>query len=109
MGWITIILERQRERDRLFKNLIVNGQALESLIKIPPVREYGLETLDEEVRSVYRDFIEDFDRLKAVGGAQHRVEQLLYGKRIEIIQSAVKLLDTGIYKRIYGPHHVTES
>lgn len=109
MGWIKSILERQRERDKLFKNIVVNGQALEGLIKIPPARDYGLETLDEEVRSVYRDFIEDVSKVRAVGSAQNRVEQLLYGKRIETILSAVNLLDKGVYQRIYGPEHVPQS
>jgi len=109
MGWIKNILESQRERERLFKNLVVNGQALEGMINIPPVREYGFETLDEEVRSVYRDFLADIDKLNAVGGAHNLPEQWLYGKRIETILSAVELLRVGVHKRIYGPEHVTES
>lgn len=109
MGWIRGILERQRERERLFKNLVVNGQALEGMIKIPPAREYGYETLDEEVRSVYRDFLADIDKLNAVGWSRSTVEHWIYGKRIATIHSAAKLLEVGVYKRIYGPLNELES
>lgn len=94
---------RQEERERLYKSIEINGRALLGLIKVPPARAYGLETLNEEIRSIYREFLDQGKRLGELSKGQPWYVVSWYGTRICEMATNAKNYLTMIEKKIYGP------
>lgn len=108
MGWIKRIRQRQAERERLFESISVNSKALIGLIKVPPAREYGYNTLTEEIRAIYREYLDQAHRLAEITTDIKWYETLFYGARAKEIVTGTNAYNREIVKKIYGPHFTTK-
>ncbi|MNZ16790.1 hypothetical protein D3C78_337700 [compost metagenome] len=106
MGWIRNMRARQEERERLYKSIEINAKSLLVLIKVPPARVYGYETLNEEIRGIYREFLDQGSRLGKIGnGTVSWVEIVMYGTRIRDMARNSNNWLTMIKTKIYGLAH----
>lgn len=107
MGWIKRLKARHEERRRLYASIKVTHEAIRD--QLGSWNGYrGYNNLNEEIRSLYREMVDQVGRFANIVWNANLLDKLFYGEEMRGQVPTIKKLDDEIRNIMFSAHEQAE-